>query len=266
MNSVAATMDLNTAAPDDAATAEGAKLGTKYHSTVSPRVIVWGSAALAGVSLVLMALSIGGIAAGLPVGLRAAIVCLVAVTLPGLPVAGLLKLPANGIFASITIAVSLATNLLLAQLNIVARFQQPYLAHGVLLLVSVTAIAMLARSGDAKRATIPQLVEFAKAQLSRLGQRRMGIAALAISIVLFGSAILRMHTQDAGRLGLLGVLGVDYFAGLALLAVVFAIEYRRGAVSPSMLASANIVLLAYITMPVAWADRTAPRPTRIEIS
>lgn len=253
-------MDLDTGA----ATIAGSKPGDRVHSTVSARVIVWASALLAGVSLVLTALSIGGIAAGLPVGLRAAIVCLVAVTLPGLPVARLLNLPANGIFASITIAVSLATNLLLAQLNIVAGFRQPYLAHGVLLLISAVAIAVLARRGDVarRRATITELVSFGKSQLARLGEHRMGLALLAASIVLFGSAILRMHTEDAGRLGLLGVLGVDYFAGLALLAVVFAIEYRRrGAVSPLMLASANTVLLVYISMPVAWADRTAPFPT-----
>jgi hypothetical protein len=262
MNSVAATMDKDTAATNDVAVVDP-KPSDQHHVAVTPRAIVWTSAALAGVSLVLMALSIGGVSASLPVGLRAAIVCLVAVTLPGLPVAALLKLPANGIFASVTVAISLATNLLLSQLNIVAGIRQPYLAHGLLLLTAIGATAILARRGNARadQPTIPGLVAFGRAQLPRLREHRVGIAALAVSMVLFGSAIVRMHTEEAGRLGLLGVLGVDYFAGLALLAVVFAIEYRRGTISPVMLATANTVLLVYVTMPVAWADRTAPFPT-----
>ena len=115
-------------------------------------LIVLGSSVLIGLSLVLTSLAAAGVADVLPVGLRAAIVCLVAVTLPGLPIAALLRLPTNGIFASVTIAISLAVGELLAQLNFLAGLRQSYLCQMLVLVAAAIATGVIARQWYSHRA------------------------------------------------------------------------------------------------------------------
>ena len=244
-----------------ATTASGFQDDDFVPSAARVPVVVTSTAAVATVSIVLTALTAGGVAEALPSGLRATIVCLVAVTLPGLPIAGLLKLPLNGIFASVAIAVSLATNILLAQLNFGAGLQKPFLFHVVLLVITAIptgALVMRWRS-DAVQDAKPSAAEGIRRAITR--SRGVTIALLVVAIAIFLVAVSRIDTNAAGNRGLLQILGVDYFAGLVVLAVALAVEFRRTVIDGVMLACANAVLILYVTMPVAWADRTAPFST-----
>ena len=223
-------------------------------------LIVLGSSVLIGLSLVLTSLAAAGVADVLPVGLRAAIVCLVAVTLPGLPIAALLRLPTNGIFASVTIAISLAVGELLAQLNFLAGLRQSYLCQMLVLVAAAIATGVIARQWYSHRAVTSPATAWArvKVRLGAPGDRLPSVGLLAGSLVLFGIAVARLDTEAAGEFGLLEALGADYFVGLALLSVVLVLEYRRAVIDRPVVALMNVVLITYVTMPVAWADRTAP--------
>lgn len=223
------------------------------------RPVLVASTLLIGVSLLLMALTSAGVADVLPGGVRALLVCLIAVTLPGLPLAALLRLPRNGIYASVAVAVSMATNILLAQLNIVTALGHPYLTQAVILGLSAAATVALARRADvpAGAARIWSLNSF----LDWIARRSFGVLVLAASWFCFVTAVMRLNTDAAGRFGVIEILGVGFFIGLGLLALLLAVEYRRTAFDPATIAAANIGLILYTTMPVAWATGTAPFPT-----
>lgn len=221
------------------------------------------STVLAVVSLALTLLVITGSAAVLPAGLRASVVCLVALTLPGLPIAALLRLPFNGIFGSVTIAISAAVNILLAQISFTWGPRPPSFVPIVVLVTSAIAIWLLARRWQEEndgRSLVSAITPVSAGALLA-GGRRNSVGLLAISLILFTVSVSRMKTAAAEALGVLQILGWDYFLGLLVLSVVLVIEYRRSAIDRSVIALANVVLIVFVTMPVAWADRTAPFPT-----
>lgn len=225
--------------------------------TAPARPVVLATAALIGASVVLMTLAFTGVADILPIWVRTAVVALVALTLPGLPVAALLRLPRNGIFASVTIAVSLAVNIVLAHLNIVAELRHPYLVQIVVLVAAAGAALLIRTAGDEPRRAPLTADGLAEA----LARRALPLVILSAAVALFASAVWRLEPGAAGSAGLISILGVEYFAGLALLALVLAIEYRRVVFDKVAIAAANVVLMIYVTMPVAWATGVAPFPT-----
>ncbi|MDX1888265.1 hypothetical protein [Mycolicibacterium sp. 050158] len=223
-------------------------------------LVALAAAVLIAISAVITLLSLIGCADYVPSVVRMTIVCAVALTLPGLPLAALLKLPSNGIFASVTVAVSIAANVLLSQLDFGLRVDQPHLQQFALLGVSAGAAVLLLRrwrseAADHRPATI---LEVAKARVASVELTRSSLALIAGALVLFAVAVHRLDPGAAGRLGLIQALGLDYFAGLAILAAVLAIEYRRRRIQPAMLALTNVTLIGYLVLPVALSDRTAP--------
>lgn len=223
-------------------------------------LVVLASSALIALSLALTLLTMGGAADMVPTGIRTVIVSLVAITLPGIPTAALLKLPTNGVFGGVAVSTSIACNILLSQANIIGNWHQPYSIQFVLLIASAVATCFLARQWRLNRESIgiPAAVAAVRERLAPKGNRVPSIVLLAAAIGCFVSAVLRLDTMAVGNLGLIAALGVDYFIGLGLLAVVLVIEYRRAGTDRAMLSVSNVVLIAYITMPVGWADRTAP--------
>ena len=224
-----------------------------------PAVVV-STSVLMILSLAVGLLAATGAAHALPTGVRAAAVCLVALTLPGLPVAALLRLPGNGIFGSVTIAVSLTTNILLAQFNFGTGVRQPFVTQLVLLALTGVAVGFLItrwRASDRGASLLATLGSVRpRADLTR--QRAVTGVLLVVSVALFGVAVARLDTSAAGAYGLLQIVGVAYVAGLLVVAVALAIEYRRRVIDGPALAAVNVVLITYVTMPVAWSDRTAP--------
>ncbi|WP_193046536.1 hypothetical protein [Mycolicibacterium baixiangningiae] len=188
---------------------------------------------------------------------------LAAITLPGLPIAAVLRLPRNGIFASVATGVSLATTLLVSQAGTVIGLGQPYFSQTVIVVVTWIAVAVLVdrrRPASELKSGSPML---ASSRAKRIAWRRRGSRAILLvaSSVLFLSAVARLETQHSNAFGIIGILGVEYFIGLALLCVVLGAEYRGAVIDPMTIAASNVMLIVYTAMPVAWADRTAPFAT-----
>ena len=90
------------------------------------------------------------------------------------------------------------------------------------------------------------------------GFRLPSLLPLVASSALFVSSVHRLNLDAAGSYGLLQALPVEYFVGLALLSGALVYEYGRRVLDKGRIATANVVLIVYVTMPIAWADRTAP--------
>ena len=224
-----------------------------------PLVVVI-SAAVVAASLVVTTLSGFGAAGTLPPAARAGVGVVALLVMPGLPIAALLRLPTNGVFTAVAVSLSLAVNVLAAQLNYAGGLHQPYAVQYAVSAIGVGATAVLGRQWRRERETVNfgSALRWVRRGLAPGGNRRVSAMLLVAVVALFGSAVHRLDVDAAGSLGLLGVLGVDYYAGLVLLCVVLVIEYRRAVLDRAAVATANVVLIAYITMPVAWSMGTAP--------
>lgn len=218
------------------------------------------SVAVLAASLAVTTLSALGVAGALPPGIRAAVGVLAVLTMPGLPVAALLRLPTNGVHTAVAVSLSLAVNILAAQLNYAGNLHQPYVTQFAVTTLGVLATAVLARQWHRQRdaVTVAGALLWVRQALAPSGDRRLTAILLVAVVALFASAVYRLDVGAAGSRGLIGILGVDYYIGLALLCVVLVIEYRRAVLDRAAVATSNVVLIAYITMPVAWSMGTAP--------
>jgi hypothetical protein len=229
-------------------------------------LVVAASAMVIAASFAVTVLSAYGAAGVLPPAVRAVVGVLAVLAVPGLPVAALLRLPTNGVFTSVSVSLSLAVNVLFAHLNYAGSLHQPYLVQYAVLTLGGVATVALARqwhredqtSKVLSTSTIPTALRWARRALASNGNRRLSVSLLVAVVLLFFSAVHRLDVDAAGSLGLVGALGVDYFAGLALLCILLVIEYRRAAIDRPVIAVSNVVLIAYFTMPVAWSMGTAP--------
>lgn len=229
----------------------------------TPTILVLSSVLICA-SAILTMLSIIGLSELVPTAVRVALVVLTSVTLPGLPIASWLCLPRNGIFASVAVALSLASTLLLSQLSNVAGFHHPF-AVQLLILGMATVPTVLLANRWRTQPTVPRastghsLLVGVRATLGRVSG--YSIAMLAIALALFIAGVSDLDTGRSGATGLIGILGIKYIAGFALLCMVLAVEYSRTVIDKATLALSNVMLVMYMTMPVAWADRTAPFST-----
>ncbi|OYN79957.1 hypothetical protein CG716_10885 [Mycolicibacterium sphagni] len=214
-------------------------------------------------------LSAFGAAGVLPPAVRAVVGVLAVLTMPGLPIAALLRMPTNGVFTSVAVSVSLAVNVLLAQLNYAGSLHQPYLVQYTVLAAGGVATGVLtlrwhrenqelSRAPNAAEARLSAMLRWMRRSVASTGNRGISVSLLLVVVLLFFSAVHRLNVETAGSLGLIGALGLDYFAGMALLCVLLVIEYRRAALDRPVIAASNVVLITYITMPVAWSMGTAP--------
>lgn len=234
--------------------------GGRHDLPVWAPLVVAFSGALLVASIAVTGLSAAGAADLLPAALRAVIGVLVVFTVPGLPIAALLRLPTNGIFTSVATSLSMAVNVLLAQLNYAGRLQQPYAVQFAVLAIGAAATAVLARQWHRRRETVGLLpaLRGVRRALAPSNNRSVSVVLLVAAVVLFFSTVDRLDVGAAGSLGLFEALGVDYYVGLGVLCVVLAIEYRRVVLDRAVIAVSNVVLIVYITMPAAWSMGTAP--------
>lgn len=230
----------------------------------STLLIVLLSAALIGASTTLTMLSMIGLGELVPTTVRVLLVALCAVTLPGLPIASLLRLPRNGIFASVAIALSLASTLLLSQLSNVAELHSPSAVQLLILGMAAAPTLVLAK----RWRTQPDVFRLSPVHTLLVAVRKASAGAsihsivlLAVAVGLFAAGVSELDTSRSGATGLIGIVGVKYLAGLAILCVVLALEYSRPVINKAMLAASNVVLVMYLAMPVAWSDHTAPFST-----
>ncbi|TGD86839.1 hypothetical protein BayCH28_16540 [Mycolicibacterium sp. CH28] len=223
------------------------------------------SALVVAASLAVTTLAACHVAGALPPALRAIIAVVAVLSVPGLPIAALLRLPTNGIFTGVAVSLSLAVDVLLAQWNYAGALHQPFVVQYAVLFIGALATAVLAHQWRRQQAAnlrptvdASALRRWIRRATAPSGDRKVSVVLLVAVVGLFLSAVHRLDIAVAGNLGTIGILGVDYFVGLTLLCVVLVIEYRRSAMDRPVIAVANGVLIAYITMPVAWSMGTAP--------
>jgi hypothetical protein len=230
-------------------------------STISILVL---SAILICASSTLTMLSMIGLGELVPTTVRVPLVVLSAVTLPGLPIASWLSLPRNGIFASVGVALSLASTLLMSQLSNVAGLHHPFAVQFLILGMATVPTVLLAkrwRRQPSVLGTSPGRGFLVGVRASFVRASGYSIAMLAVSVALFVAGVSDLDTGRSGATGLIGILGIKCIAGFALLCVVLALEYSRTVIDKAMLAVSNVMLVMYMTMPVAWSDRMAPFST-----
>jgi hypothetical protein len=238
--------------------APGVHSADDHRGLVSFTVIA--SALVIVISAALTTLVLSGNAGILPEGVRAAVVACVAVILPGLPASALLRLPSNGVFGGVAIAVSIATNLLFAQANYALGLHHPFACQFVILGVATAFTVALAWRGhrDGHPVSLSAARAWLRNKLGPHGFRFPSLLLLVASSALFVSSVRRLNVDASGSYGLIQALPVEYFVGLALLSGALAIEYGHRILDKGRIATANVVLIVYVTMPIAWADRTAP--------
>ncbi len=209
-------------------------------------------------------LSMFGLGDLVPTTVRVAVVVLSAVTLPGLPIALWLRLPRNGIFASVAVALSLASTLLLSQLSNVAGLHNPFVVQLLILGMATVPTVLLAK----RRRQQPSVFGassgrsfLGSVRASLVGVSGYSIAMLAVAVALFVAGVSELDAGRSGATGLIGILGIKYIAGLAVLGLVLALEYSRTVINTATLAVSNVILVMYMAMPVAWSDGTAPFST-----
>jgi hypothetical protein len=215
-------------------------------------------------SLALTLLSAFGVAETQPATIRAALVVLTAVTLPGLPIAALMRLPFNGVFASVTIGISMACALLAPQLCAVAGIWNPWATQLLVLGLSTVMTGLLARQWYRQPTTSSTKPAVGPAECLRRvagGTSVLSIATLLVSGILLIHSVGKIDTDHTGAYGVVAVLSTGYFVGIGLLCTVMAVEYRRAVLDRKVIACANVLLIMYVSMTVAWADGTAPFPT-----
>ncbi|MGW8811645.1 hypothetical protein [Gordonia terrae] len=224
--------------------------------------IALASMAAIALSAAITVLTAFGVSDLFPEGLRAVVVVAVTLVLPGLPVAGLLALPRNGLLPSVTIALSLSTTIILSLASLVADLWHPLLQQGLVLAISASATVVLIRTrfpGSNLRACFAG-IEPAVRTAARAWDPATG-ALLVASATLLAVAITRLRPDQAGVYGLVPILGIPYLVGLATLCVALFREYRRRRLHRAGLATANVLLVMYMSMTVAWASGAPPFPT-----
>ena len=153
----------------------------------TPTILVL-SAILICASTTLTMLSMFGLGDLVPTPVRVAVVVLSAVTLPGLPIALWLRLPRNGIFASVAVALSLASPLLLSQLSNVAGLHNPFVVQLLILGMATVPTVLLAK----RRRQQPSVFGassgrsfLGSVRASLVGVSGYSIAMLAVAVALF---------------------------------------------------------------------------------
>ena len=219
-----------------------------------------------------MLLSMIGFGELVPMTVRVPLVVLSAITLPGLPIALCLRLPRNGIFASVAVALSLASTLLLSQLSNVAGLHHPFAVQLLILGMATVPTVLLAKRWRQQRSVFgasPGRSFLVGVRASFVGVSGFRIAMLAVAVALFVAGVSELDTGRSDATGLIGILGIKYIAGLALLCMVLAVEYSRTVINTATLAVSNVILVMYMAMPVAWSDsarRHSRRHTSIDTS
>ncbi|MBR7192515.1 MULTISPECIES: hypothetical protein [Gordonia] len=230
----------------------------------APAVVALLSIMAIAVSALMCVLTASGVAPLLPEGLRAVAVVSVTLVLPGLPIAGLFGWPRNGLLPSVAIALSLSTTAIIGLASLLAGFWHPLLAQAVILVIAAVATGVLIRARCPRPSSDLRAGAGAAASAVITSVRtfdRVTAALLGGSLVLFLIAVARLHPEQAGVYGLVPILGVSYFVGLAALCVALFREYRRRRLHRTGLAASNVMLIVYMSMPVAWSSGTPPFPT-----
>ena len=195
---------------------------------------------------------------------RAVVVLAFLLTVPGVPVVSLLRVPDGVLASSLSGAVSIAATLLTGTASILFDAWNP-LAWSTGLAAVHLAIASWALMRTASPAGTPAQPAAGaptdEPRHGRLVERALCAAALLAALMLWWLATTWVDLDDAGATGLAGVVGWPYVLALVLVTAVAAAQLVRPRLDAVMLTAAALVLTVVIFGFVNVADASASVPT-----
>ncbi|TWH75330.1 serine/threonine protein kinase [Modestobacter roseus] len=184
-------------------------------------------------------------AADLAVPGRALLALAFVLTVPGVPLAVLLRVPDRLLRGALAVALSVAVTLLTAALQVVTGWWSPVgFAVGtaaVSLVATVVALREMPRAGPRSPGGARSAGAHAAAG-SPDWERPAAVVGLVAALGLWWPATRWLELDDAGPLGVIGVAGWPYVVALALVGLVAARQLLRPVLDGAVLAATAVVL------------------------
>jgi hypothetical protein len=189
-------------------------------------------------------------------------------TIPGVPLVALLRLPDVTLRLSLAVAGSMAASLVLSTASLVAGWWHPLAATCLLSVVGLSALpfaARLRRMGPHSQTGWQPRREQVEARLRRTlaaaQERKLALVALLDATLLWFAATRTVDLDAAGPRGVIAVVGWPYLLGLALVALVAGRALLSDRPDHVTLALATFVLTVVLYAFVNVADGSASVPT-----
>lgn len=200
---------------------------------------------------------------------RPVLAVLFVLSVPGVPLAWLLRLPSTLLRVALAIALSISTALLLATVGLAVGWFSPLgwtsISSGVALVA--TALALLR---GPRRSTVPPTAPpapeptgapSAARRTPDLAARPVAWAALGIAVVLWWLATRWTDLDQAGATGVVGVLTWPHVVAIVLVAAVVTGQLLRPRPDQLVLGAAAVVLTLTVQAFVNFTDGYASVPT-----
>lgn len=246
------TITDTTDAPEDAVgRADPTRPDSSYRGA---QALLFAAAAVAIASTVLAILAGSDHAGAVPNGLRVAVVVAAVTLLPGAPIAVLLRLRQPALVGSVTVSISFATMLIIAQAEVVTGNLRPVTVQLYICAVSAALILWASR-------TLVPAVPRPRPDRTAVVTRYALLGAVAVAVVLFAHATKVLRPQASGALGVITHIGFSYLVALVIVAAVIAVALSRARLDPVVLGAAGLALIMFTTMYVSLADGVTSIPT-----
>lgn len=245
------TVTDDTSAPGDV---RPTKDGHREPSVRGAQALLFAAAAVAIASTLLAILAGSDKADALPNGVRVAVVVAAVSLLPGAPIAVLLRIRRPALVGAVTVSLSFATTLIIAQGEVVTGNLRPVTVQLYICAVSAALIVWAAR-------TLVSSSPRPNPDRAYMTTRYVLIAALVVAVTLFAHATTVLEPQASGALGVITHIGLSYLVALLIVAAVIAIALSRSRLDPVVLTAAGLALITFTTMYVSLADGVTSVPT-----
>lgn len=224
----------------------------------NPRAALILGAAVSAAMLVLNLLVATAHSTVVPEIVRLLVVSTGMVLVPGLPVVVALRIPGRALSGALTVSVSLAVTIVIAQFTMVAEWWSPLTVQTILAVGSLAACLAAGR-------TLPTTYTLPRGRLQYLragGRRRAAcLAAFSVALVLFAVAAARLDFLAAGHYGIITRIGPVYWVGLTILCGTLVFTLTRRHVDHVVMTVGTLVLIVYTTMLVSTAAGETSVPT-----
>lgn len=242
-----------------AAVNDGRPLSRAQQASPLFRRALWLTVVVALLTIGVALLTAAGEQTLLPVSVRTTIIVLAAYTLPGLPVAALLRLPGVALTVVVAGPLSLATTILTGQTQIVLGWWHPIPAQLAIAAAALTiAVVGLIKLPGPRG---PGLHLLSKKTIESWILRGPWLAVVSASVFFFAIAVRSFDLQDADATGVITHVGPFYIVALLLINIaVVRVLTSRSVDIPLMLAvvTAFIIITSMLT---ALASGAAAFPT-----
>ena len=167
---------------------------------------------------------------------------------PGVPLASLLRVPAPLLASSLAGAISIAIALLSATLQVLTGWWDPVAFAAALGAGSVAAtvwaltrLPLVTTSAAPARRGVPTPLAGTRWARRTAWDRRASVGLLVAALAAWWLATVQVDLDDAGSLGVIGVVGWSYVLAVVLVAVVAAYQLLRPTLDVAVLATTAVV-------------------------